>query len=362
MLQNRYGDREFPIRDRWRYARLYREQAKRRDPSRAALRGLVRVAPAMVVLATTVPFVASDDGVSTPQTRITFLTALVLFVLLAAAGLVVGALVDRSVPRREQQRYRALAGSPEITPRQQQLLALDAQSDFSIGGWNSSLDYGPAWRMMPADVRRTHEHGAKRSYFVTMPLVEVRAMRAKLDADEHIASGGDVELFVADALSDSSISARFHRVLHGQDGERMLARLASLTGLSQWDLRALDESAGGRPARLLWAADTQRVIAIVRMAYLAEHIDAPTAWRLIERAAEPGTGLFRSWEEYWVGVRTGLAFWSDRLDVIQQFDESLAGFTRSEWPAAHVDFPAGPVPAWLPTFAADRAARSDDQG
>ena len=351
-LQNAYGDREFPVRDRWRHVRPYRLAAQRRDPSRAALRNLIWTGPALVVIVVVGGAVVSSDG--TPDQGAFFLAGLLAFAVLIAAGLLVGGLVDRGAPRREQQRYRRLTGAADVTERQQQLLALDAQSDSAIGGWNSSLDYGPAWSRMPAELRRRHEHGA-RSFFVTMPMFGVRALRAKLDADEHIASGGDVELFVADALAERSLSARFTRILHGPDGERMLARLASLTGTSQWDLRALDEPADGRPARLLRAADTQRVIAVVRMAYLAEHVDADTAWRLIERAAEPASALFTSWDDYWADVRIGLAFWSDRLDAVQSFDEGLAALRSNAWPATRVPFPTGPVPARLPTSSADEA-------
>lgn len=119
-------------------------------------------------------------------------------------------------------------------------------------------------------------------------------LRARLDADHHIASGRDADLFVGDALGDASPSARFHEVLHGEHGERMLGRLASLTGLSEWDLRELDEPAAGRPALLLWGADSQRVIRIVRVAHLAAHLDAATPWRLIERAASPAPRAARS--------------------------------------------------------------------
>lgn len=348
------------MRDRWSHARLYRDAARRRNPTRAALRNTVWVLPAMLVLLSAGAALIANRGTEAEQDQ-RFLAALGIFVVLMAIGLLVGLLVDRTIPRREQERYRALTGAPDVTERQQQLLALDAQSDFAIGGWNSSLDYGPGWRTMPAELRRRFEHDPKRSPFVTLPMFDVRALRAQLDAEQHIASHGDVELFVADALSDASISARFHRVLHGTDGERMLARVASLTGVSQWDLRALDEPSAGRPAPLLWAADAQRVIAIVRMAYLAEHIDAEEAWRLIERAAAPASGLFTSWADYWADVRTGIAFFSDRLEVVQRFDDSLRGLRSSGWPATRVPFPAGPVPSWLPRFTIDTSTPADDQ-
>lgn len=277
-----------------------------------------------------------------------FLIGFAAFIVLVAVGLLVHALIDRRMPRREQQQYWALTDAQPISARQQQLLAFDAQSDFAVGGWNSSLDYAPAWSRLPAALRQTHEQGSKRTVFVTMPLFEGAAMRAQLDTDHHIASRADVELFVADAFNDRSFSQRFLQVLHGPEGEKMLARLSSLTGISQWDLRALEQPEDGLPPRLLWAADTQRVIAVIRMAHLADHLDTETAWQLIEHAAEPAAGLFESWDTYWDNVRTGLAFWTDRLEVVQNFDHTLTAFRASRWPAAATPFPHAPVPAWLP--------------
>lgn len=348
MLQNRYGDRAFPVSDRTSNVRAIRLQMKTADPNRAALRGLLSVVPAILVIAVVYGFVV--DGPQTDTTDRNVLIGFGVFFVVVVLGLVGLWLVDRSVPRREQEAYWRLSRIDGVTDRQQQLLALDSQSDYAFGGWNSTLDYGPAEHRLPVAERSRPSRRGPRPRFVTMPLFALTDLRARLDGDHHVASGKDTELFVADALGDASFSARFHAVLHGEQGERMLGRLSSLTGRSEWDLRELDEPVGGKPPVLLWGADTQRVISVVRVAHLADHVDAATAWRLIERAAEPAAGLFDSWDAYWANVRVGIAFMSDRLEAVQQFDESLAGLLAGDWPAAHAAFPTGPVPAWLPRF------------
>lgn len=360
VLQNRYGDRTFPVDDRWSNVKLVRGLARQRNPQAAARRNLLFMLPALAVLAVAVALAALPDSVLMDSDLVIAVGVLLFFALIIVSP-ALGGLVDRSLPRREQQRYWQLTGLPSLTDPQQQLLALDSQSDYAIGGWNSSLDYAPAWSRMPDELRRSREHDAKRQFFVTMPLFAVAAMRADLDQRHHIASSADVELFAVDALAESSMSARFHSVLHGPDGERMLARLASLTGRSQWDLRALDEDRSDGPARLLWGADSQRVISVVRMAHLADHIDADTAWRLIARAAEPAWGLFDSWDAYWTDVRVGVAFFTDSLDAVQNFDQSLAALQDSTWPAARVPFRSMPVPAWLPSFRSVDQSREADE-
>lgn len=330
------------------------------DPSRAALRGVLWVLPAIVVLA--VVFFTIVGEPETPATDRVVLLGFAVFFVLVVLGLLVAALVDRGLPRREQEAYWRLTGIRPGTDRQQELLALDSQSDYAIGGWNSTLDYGPAAHRLPAEVLAKQQAARRpRPLFTTMPLFTATDLRARLDNDHHIASGRDTELFAADALGEASLSARFSTVLHGEQGERMLGRLASLTGLSEWDLRELDDPEGDRPARLLWGADSQRVISIVRMAHLADHVDAATAWRLIERAAEPAEGLFDSWDAYWANVRIGVAFFTDRLEAVQRFDESLAALRRSDWPAAHTAFPARAVPTWLPRFDHTEGRPVDDR-
>lgn len=352
MLQNRYGDTEFPIRNRRGNARITRAALLRARPGRASARNLVWMAPAIVLLA--VVFIVTDGFDRVPGGDLGGLVtmgALVGFVLLVAGGLSAATLVDARRPKADQQRYWAATGARPLSDREQQLLALDAQSDFSFGGWNSSLDYGPAWSRMPEEAQTRHRREPRHQPFLTMPLLETDALRARLDADHHIASGSDLELFVADALTDRSLTLRFASVLAGEQGERMLARVSSLTGVDQWGLRALVESDRDRPPVGLWGADSQRVISVVRMGFLAGYADEAAAWALVERAAAPAAALFDGWDAYWANVRIGLAFMSDRLDAVQAFDRSLDALRASAWPAARAAFPRSPVPEWLPRVA-----------
>lgn len=349
MLQNRYGDTEYPIRDRWSSARLYRLALVRARPSWAAGRNLLWMAPAIVLLS--ILFGSTDGFNRIPNgdgLGVFLLLELGGFAVLVVAGLTAATWVDSRKARLEQQRYWRTVEVTPVTARQQQLLALDAQSDFGYGGWNGTLDYGPAWSRLPAEMQQRHLREPKWQPFLTMPPLETDQLRAQLDTQWHIASRADLELFVADALSDRSLSAKYGQVLAGDQGPRMVSRMASLTGVNEWDLRALTEPTRNRPAPALWAADTQRVIAVIRMGYLAGHLDQPAVWELIERAAGPGTSLCDSWDQYWASVRIGLAFQTDSLEAIQRFDHTLEALQASSWPAAHVPFPTSPVPSWLP--------------
>lgn len=349
VLQNRYGDTEYPIRDRWSSARIYRQALLRVRPSWAATRNLFWMAPAILLLA--VLFISTDGFEHVPSGNrlgVLMLVEIGGFALLIAVGLIAATLVDRRKPRREQQQYWDMTGVTPVTGRRQQLLALDAQSDYGYGGWNSTLDYAPAWSRMPAAAQQRHREDPKWRPFYTMPLLETDQLRAQLDTQWHIASKADLQLFIADALSDRSLSAKYAQVAGGEQGDRMLARLSSLTGVNEWDLRALTVSINGEPARALWAADSQRVVSVIRMGYLADLIDTTTAWELIEHAAGPGTSLFISWDEFWGNVRVGLAFLTDSLETIQRFDHTLRELQASNWPAAYLPFPTSPIPAQLP--------------
>ena len=349
VLQNRYGDTEYPIRDRWSSARLYRQALLRVRPSWAATRNLIWMAPAIVLLA--ILFISTDGFDRIPSGNGLGVFALIEvggFAFLVAAGLTAATWYDRRKPRLEQQHYWNSTTTTPVTGRRQQLLALDAQSDYGFGGWNSTLDYAPAWSRMPAEARQRHERDPKWQPFVTMPLMETDRLRAQLDTQWHIASRGDLELFVADALSDRSLSIKYGQVLASEQGERMLARVSSLTAVNEWDLRALSVPTGEHPARALWAADTQRVISVIRMGSLADLIDTTTAWELIDHAASPGTSLFTGWDDYWGNVRIGLAFHTDSLEAVQRFDHTLKGLQSSNWPAVQTVFPTSAIPSWLP--------------
>ncbi len=359
MLQNRYGDTEYPIRDRWSSARLYRQALLRVRPTWAMVRNLAWTAPAIVLLA--VLFITTNGFSAVPNgdgLGVFVLVEIGGFAILVAAGLTAATWVDSRKARSEQQQYWEAVGSGPTSGRQQQLLALDAQSDFEFGGWNATLDYGPAWSRLPLAMRQRHRSDPKWHPFLTMPPMETDRLRGQLDSQWHIASRTDLELFVADALSDRSLSARYAQILAGEDGGRMVARISSLTGIDEWDLRALGQSTLRGPAPALWAADTQRVVSVIRMGFLAGLLDEGSAWELVERATAPGTSLFTDWDQYWSNVRTGLAFQTDSLEAVQRFDHVLQGLRNSDWPAARIPFPTTPVPSWL--SGPDGEPRGDD--
>lgn len=346
MLQNHYGDTEFPVRPRWRHARAasVARTAQLRGP-RAAWHGISRIAPALALIVVGIVLARPLDPLlpswlsSDEYVGIIAVTGLVT----AFAGLLGGGLRDRGLPVREQRRYHRLAGTRPLTAEQRVLLALDAQSDHAIGAWNDTLGYAPSWRCLPPQVRSTWEHRSGDPLFLSLPMQPVARLRAEVDDRYHIAGRQDLELFVADALAGAGYSGRFHEVLAGPDGERMLTRVASLTGRDVWELRDLDREVDGRPAQLLWGGDVQRVISVVRVCYLAEHVDAEQAWALIGRAGAVAAAVHADWGEYWTSVRTAVAFGSDRLDAVQAFDAALAGLRTDGWPAARAPFPAPDV-------------------
>jgi len=358
VLQNHYRDREYPVRSRSRHARQVQQARAARLSSISAGEALVRVAPALVLLVVLMVLRSRISPQLPPgaQDGYPVLVAIVCLTV-TVLGVIGGSLRDRSLPVREQRRYRQLTGAAEVSAHQQQLLTLDAQSDFAFGGWNSSLEYAPSWRCLPPATRRTWEHRATwltgegpsrpgsdrkfdggRPLFRTLPMAPVATQRADIDARHHIASGQDVPLYVADLLGSGAraggISARFAAAAAGADGDRVIARLASLTGRDEFELRALTEPVGGRPPELLVGADVQWAVSVVRLCYVAEHVEASTAWQLIEGAGARAADRFTSWAQYWASVRTGVAFASDSLEAVQRFDARLAELYASAWPAA----------------------------
>lgn len=337
MLQNRFGDTEYPIRDDLASARFYRQarlQAKggtgpRRSPPWVTL----------VVALAALLLVGTGFGRSAATSTATIWLGAAALAVLIVGVLIVTTIRDRRRSRLEQQHYWRLTDAVPVTPRQQQLLALDAQSDYGFGGWNSSLEYAPAWSRLPSDMQRRHQQEPTWRPFLTMRPLEADQLRIRLDADWRIASTADLQLFIVDALNSRNLTAGFTAMLDAEGSDHRVARLASLTGTDEWELRALTDSTDGRAAGL-WAADTQRMISVVRMGYVAGYLDRDTAWDLIEQAAVPGTTRFTSWQAYWANVRIAIAYTSDRLDAVQQFDHHLDALRRSAWPAASTPFPA----------------------
>ncbi|WP_051701661.1 MULTISPECIES: DUF1266 domain-containing protein [Mycetocola] len=341
-LQNHLGERAYPVRPRIWHQRNYQQLRKEQRPARAQGRSLLTFAIAILAaavvsvnwhaIAAALPF--TPDATFAPV-----LTAALAFVVVAFAV----SSLDSWGPWRDQRRYRRLTGASEITPAQQSLLALDAESDFRSGLWNSSLEFSPAWSKLPESLRKKYADGAKGYPIISLPMNDLRDLQADLDKRTRIASERDLELYVADGMAQHSMSARFQAILNGPDAERMLTRIAGLTGLSEWDLRALAEPQAGRPPLLLWAGDVQRLIAIVRTAFVAGQVSEQTAWTLIERLGNVAFALYTDAADYWRGVRIATAFASDEVAALQAFDETMKELRDSGWPATSAAFPTLPV-------------------
>lgn len=260
-----------------------------------------------------------------------------------ALGLAVAVLgftwVDASTPWREQRRYRRIAVIADPTPRQRQLLALDGHSDYAIGGWNGSLAFRPCWAELPEPLRQRYRLGKAGRPFLSLPLEDIGTLRNFLDAKARITGSSDVELLVNDVLASGALSHRLAAQLRGPDGARVAARLAGLTGVDEWSIAALCQPHGDSPAVALWAADAQRLIAIIRMSVVAEFLTPERAWQLIERVSAPALSVVGSWEEYWANVRLGVAFAADSRQAVSDFDEMHAAYLASGWPSLAVPFP-----------------------
>lgn len=340
-LQNHPGDVEFPVRARLRYARI--ADARRRAPGGAiARRALILTAcaaPLGIVgfafgLAWSSTGGASDGGTALPLTT---------SVVGLAVGLLVASIVfqqrDARAPRREQLAYREAAATTPPTLRQQQLLALDAVSDFSFGGWNSSLAFQPTWAELPEAMRIRYADGAKGSPWELLPLGPLSEQRVALDRDFRIASRDDIELLVADALARGPLSARFAEVSESEEAERMRSRVAALTGSSEFHLLELAQSLDGRPPVLLLAGDAERTIGAIRYAYVAGYLSAERAWELIAAVGDRVFARYGGWDDYWRDAALAIAFRTDSLGAVQHHHRLRAELCASSWPAAATPFP-----------------------
>lgn len=334
-LQNHPGDVEFPVRARLRYARL--ADARRRAPGG----GVARRALLLTVCAVPLGLVGLGIGLAAQgeQAALPFL----VFALGLALGLLAAAIVlqqwDARAPRREQLAYREDAATPPPTLRQQQLLALDAVSDFSFGGWNSSLAFQPTWAELPPVMRARFADGAKGSPFEHLPLGPLSEQRVALDRDFRIASSDDVELLVADALARGPLSERFAEVSASEEAERMRSRVAALTGASEFHLLELAQSVDGHPPVLLLAGDAERTLGAVRYAYVAGYLSAERAWELLAAVGDRVFARYPSWDAYWVDAAIAIAFRTDSLGAVQHHHRLRAELAASSWPAASVPYP-----------------------
>lgn len=337
VLQNHPGEVEFPVRTRWRYVRLM-ERRRRADPRQMRRR-------AVPVTAIAVPFGIAAVVLSVGSWANGTATSLfVMFALGTMIGLLVASTAlsffDASAPLRAQRRHLALAARPPLTERQQQILALDSASDFAIRGWNSSLAFTPTFAELPQQVRSKYQDGQRGAPWLALPLPPIAQLRASLDEQYKIVSGSDAELLVADTLSQGLLSARFAEIANSDDAERMMSRVAALTGLPVFDIHDLARGSEQHPPRLLLAADIERAIGAVRYAYVADYLDAADAWRLLEQLAARAFAVYRNPDDYWREVVIATAFRSDSLEAVQRQRAAIAELGSSAWTAASVAWPA----------------------
>ncbi len=266
-----------------------------------------------------------------------------LFALGMGVGLLVASLVfqqiDARAPRRDQLDYVAQARIRPVTPEEQQLLALDAVSDFSFGGWNSSLAFQPTWAEMPAELRARHADGSTGYEWAGLPMTTLAQHRAALDTQFRIASRDDIELFVADALAQGPQSARFAELAASEEAERMVSRMAALTGRSEFEIIDLTRPHDGRPPVLLLAGDSERTIGAIRYAYVAGYLPADDAWALIRQIGARVFATYDGWDAYWADASLALAFRTDSLDAVMSQRRVRDALVASAWPAATVPWP-----------------------
>ncbi|WP_077489009.1 DUF1266 domain-containing protein [Sinomonas mesophila] len=332
-LQNHPGDREFPVAWRWRFRKL---RADAIQPREAKIWRGVKISAAAAAFVTVLVL----KLLALPSS-----TFLVVIVAAMWAYWIVDLIEDATVagqPLREQRRYIDITGHRALSGRQQQLLALSAQDDFARGLWNSSLEYRPAavavsgWK--PGDE-------APKGLTLLRP-IEPEALRmGLLDHETGRLTAFDERL--GSQLADESVSWQLLGTLEGPGRAEAAARLARILSTSPDHVVDVASSEPGRPPKLAWALDVQRAVDLARVYYMAGVLTEEEAWDRIEDVARIATGLFSSWDEYWDNLRIGVAFASNDLATVREFDALREKFKTSSWPAASVPFPQ-PTRAGLP--------------
>ncbi len=298
--------------------------------------GLTAFAAPLGVAGFAIALTFYPDGTEFSNPFISFVGGLFLGLLI---GVIVFAIRDADGPRRAQNAYIIRAGRAPITMRQQQILALDASSDFSYCGWNSSLAFAPTFAELPADLRQRYQDGQTGSPWTSLPVLSLQTYRAALDEQFKIASATDAEVLAADALATGPLSRRFAEVAAGEHGEQMMTRVAALSGVQFFDILDLAQGAGEAPGRLLLAGDLERAIGGIRYAYVSGYLSAEQTWRLLEPIAERAFTSYDGWDAYWRDALIATAFRTDSLDAVQRQRDNLTQLHASSWPAATVPYP-----------------------
>lgn len=331
-LQNHIGDSEFPVRARSRYAKIV-EADRRRTPRRQATRALVTTAIGLTV--GSIAFaVALETGIVDP-----FFGGVAGFVVALIVASAVLSRWDAGAMRRAQTAYLAATGATPITQEQQQILALDAASDYSFGGWNSSLAFSFAWVELPAAIRAKWADGQKGTPWPALPHTTLARLRTSLDDNYKIASTTDVEVFVADFLAEGRLSAGFAEVAASPDAEIMTSRVATIAGVTVFDVLELSQPADGREPELMLAGDVERTIGGIRYAYMAGYLTADRAWELLAQVAAKAFDRYDDYDDYANALVLATAFRSNSLEAVENLRANLAGLRENGWPATSVPYP-----------------------
>lgn len=234
---------------------------------------------------------------------------------------------DAGLPLREQAKYRAIGQMQSLTAKQQALLALDAVSDWEMGGWNSSLEYVPAARRLTA-----HEGHAES--FLTLRLVEPSEARTVISNRIGATSAEELRAIIGQNLGELSASAQFADALAGDAAP--IDRIASLTGHDAATIRALGYGMDTLPATLLRGHDIMRMIQLTRLGFMADYFSETEAWEHLASFGEMVTSYFPTAEAYWSNIGTGIAFLDASEDGLANFDQVRTQLGQSNWPAAEL--------------------------
>lgn len=137
-LQNHPGDREFPVRPRWRHraavAKARKQTGRRRDRAAAWIIMAIAIVAFFAVLLISIlaPYeVRQHFGYGIQAVWRCFLIAVVVWFVLTF----IVSLRDIGLPVREQRRYRERTRARELRVRRLQQLALTSFGDFHEGWW-----------------------------------------------------------------------------------------------------------------------------------------------------------------------------------------------------------------------------------
>ncbi|REC45258.1 DUF1266 domain-containing protein [Chryseobacterium pennipullorum] len=250
-------------------------------------------------------------------------------------SLVFGALTAvffiRKVAQRriaEQKKYYRLYGAHWLPQEKREALQLDAPDGFQYGEWIETLEY---W---PCEIR-----GARPEHYKTF-LVTTKEERLQGNDQSWGVLSEQSYHEVIDQLFNgmhSQLFAADQTLLEAHNRQKMIARLAELTQLSENDVRRCWLAKGKKPPQLLWGFDLNRVIELSRTSFMADIISEQAAWNNILQSSEYIHALFDNMDDYYNNFRLGHAYWSNDFTLTSQKMKGHNAYnTECNWPITHV--------------------------